>query len=191
MNSLQNLREVMRRDRVFDFMLQTTGLEVDLSHGTILYLEDVSVSFDGFKAINDLNLYIDAGELRCIIGPNGAGKTTMMDIITGKTRPDRGEVYFDGEIDLTHPTRNAHVRLRLLSEPGRRYLIEFEASGAGAGRFQVIDTLASTERKFASGDPHIAFVHEHPGDAPAWTSLILVSAHARWMFRRAMVTTLN
>ena len=110
-----------------------------------------------------------------------------------RTDPQRGVVRFgaDGEIDLTHPTRNAHVRLRLLSEPGRRYLIEFEASGAGAGRFQVIDTLASTERKFASGDPHIAFVHEHPGDAPAWTSLILVSAHARWMFRRAMVTTLN
>ena len=102
MNSLQNLREVMRRDRVFDFMLQTTGLEVDLSHGTILYLEDVSVSFDGFKAINELNLYIDAGELRCIIGPNGAGKTTMMDIITGKTRPDRGSVYFGQNINLLH-----------------------------------------------------------------------------------------
>lgn len=102
MNSLQNLREVMRRDRVFDFMLQTTGLEVDLSHGTILYLEDVSVSFDGFKAINDLNLYIDAGELRCIIGPNGAGKTTMMDIITGKTRPDRGSAFFGQNINLLH-----------------------------------------------------------------------------------------
>ena len=59
----------------------------------MLYMEDVSVSFDGFKAINDLNLYIDAGELRCIIGPNGAGKSTMMDIITGKTRPDVGTVF--------------------------------------------------------------------------------------------------
>ena len=102
MSSLQNLREVMRRDRVFDFMLQTTGLEVDLSHGTILYLEDVSVSFDGFKAINELNLYIDAGELRCIIGPNGAGKTTMMDIITGKTRPDMGTAFYGQNIDLLH-----------------------------------------------------------------------------------------
>jgi urea transport system ATP-binding protein len=101
-SSLQNLREVMRRDRVFDFMLQTTGLEVDLSHGTILYLEDVSVSFDGFKAINELNLYIDAGELRCIIGPNGAGKTTMMDIITGKTRPDMGTAFYGQNIDLLH-----------------------------------------------------------------------------------------
>ena len=60
----------------------------DASHGTILYLEDITVSFDGFKALNALTLYIDAGELRCIIGPNGAGKTTMMDVITGKTRPD-------------------------------------------------------------------------------------------------------
>ena len=100
MNSLQNLRELMRRDRVFEFMLQKTGLEVDLSHGTILYLEDVSVSFDGFKAISDLNLYIDAGELRCIIGPNGAGKTTMMDIITGKTRPDSGSAFFGQNINL-------------------------------------------------------------------------------------------
>jgi len=62
--------------------------EVDVTHGRILYLEDVSVSFDGFKAINKLSLDIAPGELRCIIGPNGAGKTTMMDIITGKTRPD-------------------------------------------------------------------------------------------------------
>lgn len=59
----------------------------------ILYVEDVSVSFDGFKAINHLNLYVDAGELRCIIGPNGAGKSTMMDIITGKTRPDSGSAF--------------------------------------------------------------------------------------------------
>ncbi len=102
MNALDNLRETMRPDRVFDFMLQTRSLEVDISHGNILYLEDISVSFDGFKAINDLNLYIEAGELRCIIGPNGAGKTTMMDIITGKTRPDRGSAYFGQNIDLLH-----------------------------------------------------------------------------------------
>ena len=56
----------------------------------ILYLEDLTVSFDGFKALNDLTLYVEPGELRCIIGPNGAGKTTMMDVITGKTRPDDG-----------------------------------------------------------------------------------------------------
>jgi urea transport system ATP-binding protein len=68
---------------------------------TILYLDGVCVSFDGFRAINNLSLVLDRGEMRAIIGPNGAGKTTMMDIITGKTRPDAGEVYFDGSIDLT------------------------------------------------------------------------------------------
>jgi urea transport system ATP-binding protein len=68
---------------------------------TILYLDGVSVAFDGFKAINNLSLTLGKGEMRAIIGPNGAGKTTMMDIITGKTRPDAGEVYFDGEHDLT------------------------------------------------------------------------------------------
>jgi urea transport system ATP-binding protein len=74
--------------------------QVDTTHGRILYLEDVHVSFDGFKAINGLSLDIAPGELRCIIGPNGAGKTTMMDIITGKTRPDRGTVFFGSTIDL-------------------------------------------------------------------------------------------
>ncbi len=67
----------------------------------MLYLDGVHVAFDGFKAINNLSLTIAPGEMRAIIGPNGAGKTTMMDIITGKTRPDEGEVYFDGRIDLT------------------------------------------------------------------------------------------
>jgi urea transport system ATP-binding protein len=73
---------------------------VDATHGILLYMEGVSVSFDGFKAIDNLSLYIGDGELRCIIGPNGAGKTTMMDIITGKTRPDSGTVYFGSTIDL-------------------------------------------------------------------------------------------
>jgi urea transport system ATP-binding protein len=79
--------------------LATPG-EVDITHGRILYLEDVNVSFDGFKAINNLSLDIAPGELRCIIGPNGAGKTTMMDIITGKTRPQSGTVFFGSTIDL-------------------------------------------------------------------------------------------
>jgi len=68
--------------------------------GKILYLENVTVSFDGFKALDRLTLYVDPGELRCIIGPNGAGKTTMMDVITGKTRPDEGSVWFGKNIDL-------------------------------------------------------------------------------------------
>ena len=100
MNALDSVRDTMRKDRVWDFMVKPGSLELDITHGTILYLENISVSFDGFKAINDLNLYIDAGELRCIIGPNGAGKTTMMDIITGKTRPDSGSAWFGQKIDL-------------------------------------------------------------------------------------------
>lgn len=104
MHSLDRLREVMRRDRVFDFL--APGIRpvvpgaVDTSHGPILYLEDVTVSFDGFKALNNLTLYIDDGELRCIIGPNGAGKSTMMDVITGKTRPDTGQVFFGQTLNL-------------------------------------------------------------------------------------------
>jgi len=88
---------------------------VDTSHKGILYLDEISVSFDGFKALNKLSLLIDAGELRCVIGPNGAGKTTMMDVITGKTRPDTGTAFFGQTIDLTR-----------LSEP--------EIAGAGIGR---------------------------------------------------------
>ncbi len=105
----------MRRDQVWAFMQPPVNPELDLSHGHILYMEDVSVTFDGFKAIDSLNLYIETGELRCIIGPNGAGKTTMMDIITGKTRPDTGSAWFGQRIDLLE-----------LSEP--------EIAQAGIGR---------------------------------------------------------
>ena len=70
----------------------------------ILSLEGVNKSFDGFKVINDLNFYMDAGELRVIIGPNGAGKSTMLDLITGRTRPDKGKIEFDGQWDLTRMT---------------------------------------------------------------------------------------
>ena len=88
---------------------------LDTTHGAILYLEDITVSFDGFKALNALSLSISAGEMRCIIGPNGAGKTTMMDVITGKTRPDLGRAFFGSTIDL--------LRLR-----------ENEIASAGIGR---------------------------------------------------------
>ena len=67
----------------------------------LLYLDGVTVSFDGFRALNKLSLTVEPGEMRAIIGPNGAGKTTMMDVITGKTRPDDGEVFFDGSVDLS------------------------------------------------------------------------------------------
>ena len=73
----------------------------DTKFEPILYLDGVSVAFDGFKALNELSFYVEPGELRAIIGPNGAGKTTMMDVITGKTQPDSGTVLFRGDVDLT------------------------------------------------------------------------------------------
>ena len=85
--------------------VRTPGL--DTAHGAILYFEDVTVSFDGFKALNHLNLDISVGELRCIIGPNGAGKPTMMDVITGKTRASSGSVFFGQTIDLSRMTEYA------------------------------------------------------------------------------------
>ncbi len=94
------IQNIMQRDSSFRFMVDIDELVPDTAKGVILYVEDLSVSFDGFKAINDLNLYIREGELRCIIGPNGAGKTTLMDIITGKTKPDHGTVFFGQDIDL-------------------------------------------------------------------------------------------
>ena len=100
-------RDVMRKiigielDETSQFGYPARQRVLDVSHNVILYLDDITVSFDGFKALNKLNLMIDAGELRCIIGPNGAGKTTMMDVITGKTRPDSGTAFFGQTIDLT------------------------------------------------------------------------------------------
>jgi len=99
MSTLDNVREVMRRDRVWSF-LQEDQTEVDVSHDVILYVEGLNLSFDGFKALNDLNLYVNDGELRCLIGANGAGKTTLMDVITGKTTPDSGTVYFGQTLNL-------------------------------------------------------------------------------------------
>ncbi|WP_277205955.1 urea ABC transporter ATP-binding protein UrtD [Vibrio misgurnus] len=93
-------RSITDRERVYDFLVPKVNPMLTVGHGCLLYLEGLTVSFDGFKAINNLNLYINEGELRCIIGPNGAGKTTMMDIITGKTRPDRGSAWFGQNIDL-------------------------------------------------------------------------------------------
>jgi urea transport system ATP-binding protein len=83
----------------------------------LLYLNGVTVSFDGFKALNDLSLVVEEGELRTIIGPNGAGKTTMMDVVTGKTRPDTGEVFFRGNHDLTRLDEAAIANLGI----GRKF----------------------------------------------------------------------
>ena len=85
--------------------------------GTMLYLDGVSVAFDGFKAINHLSIIVYPAEMLAIIGPNGAGKTTMMDIITGKTRPDDGQVLFDGRTDLTRLDEAAIANLGI----GRKF----------------------------------------------------------------------
>ena len=103
MSALEQFRELMRRDRVFEFLVEDNEI-IDVSHKVILYIEGLSVSFDGFKALNDLNLYVNDGELRCLIGANGAGKTTLMDVITGKTRPDSGKVFFGQRVDLLKRT---------------------------------------------------------------------------------------
>jgi urea transport system ATP-binding protein len=91
--------------------------EPDFTHGVALYLDDITVSFDGFKALNNLSLVINVGELRCIIGPNGAGKTTMMDCITGKTRPDSGKASFGSTIDLLRLTEPEIAQLGI----GRKF----------------------------------------------------------------------
>lgn len=87
-----------------DVALEGTDAPADLLHGAILYLEAITVTFDGFRALNDLSLRIGRGELRCIIGANGAGKSTMMDVVTGKTRPDSGGAFFDRGTDLLSMT---------------------------------------------------------------------------------------
>ena len=69
-------------------------LKTDSVTAPILYLDGVTVSFDGFRALNNLSFYVEPGEMRAVIGPNGAGKTTMMDVVTGRTRPDAGDVVF-------------------------------------------------------------------------------------------------
>jgi urea transport system ATP-binding protein len=91
--------------------------EPDFAHGIALYVEDITVSFDGFKALNALTLQIGVGELRCIIGPNGAGKTTMMDVITGKTKPDAGKVHFGSSIDLLRLSENEIAKIGI----GRKF----------------------------------------------------------------------
>ena len=119
---------------------------VTAAASSILYLDGVSVAFDGFKAINGLSLVLAPGEMRAIIGPNGAGKTTMMDIITGKTRPDSGDVLFDGAIDLTRADEAEIARLGI----GRKFqkptvfetqTVEDNLLLALAGKRSVRDTL--------------------------------------------------
>jgi urea transport system ATP-binding protein len=88
-----------------------------MSAPTLLCLDGVSVSFDGFRALNELSLALEPGEMRAVIGPNGAGKTTMMDVITGKTKPDSGRVVFADDTDLTRLDEPAIARLGI----GRKF----------------------------------------------------------------------
>ncbi len=141
------IASVRDKEHVFDFMLPEDNPKLDVRKGCILYMDGVSVSFDGFKAINDLNLYINEGELRCIIGPNGAGKTTMMDIITGKTRPDTGSVYFGQTINLLN-----------MSEP--------EIAEAGIGRKFQKPTVFEEQSVMANLELAMA------GDKSVWHTLM-------------------
>jgi urea transport system ATP-binding protein len=104
-------------DRAPAFARPALQAEPDFAHGVALYLDDISVSFDGFRALNALSLSVDLGELRCIIGPNGAGKTTMMDVITGKTRPDAGRAHFGSNIDLLRLRENEIAQIGI----GRKF----------------------------------------------------------------------
>ncbi|WP_332739818.1 urea ABC transporter ATP-binding protein UrtD [Hydrogenophaga sp.] len=155
--------------RAAGFSRLVTPGEVDTTHGRILYLEGVNVSFDGFKAINNLSLDIAPGELRCIIGPNGAGKTTMMDIITGKTKPDSGHVFFGSTIDLLryreaeiaamgigrkfqkptvfeHLTVFENLELALATDKGVRRSMVFRLSGLEKDRLgEVLQTIHLTD----------------------------------------------
>ena len=117
MTVLDDVRQAAQRYRERSFSAIQKQPNIDISHQVLLYVEGLSVSFDGFKALNDFNLYINDGELRCLIGANGAGKTTLMDVITGKTRPDTGDVYFGQTIDLLGKTEAEIAQLGI----GRKF----------------------------------------------------------------------
>ena len=85
---------------------------------TILYVENVTVSFDGFIALRDLNFYMNYGELRVVIGPNGAGKTTLLDVICGKVKPFKGRVIFgENDVNITGMSEHKIVKMKI----GRKF----------------------------------------------------------------------
>ncbi|MFP1630210.1 urea ABC transporter ATP-binding protein UrtD [Zhengella sp. ZM62] len=142
---------------------QPESAEVSRRRETLLYLDGVSVSFDGFRAINNLSLVLQEGEMRAIIGPNGAGKTTMMDIITGKTRPDTGQVFFRGDIDLTKHDEADIATMgigRKFQKPTvfESHTVEDNLALALAGTRSVFGTLFSDPA--ASGEGRIAEILE-------------------------------
>ena len=145
---------------------------VDTTHRGILYLDGINVSFDGFRALNNLSLVVDEGELRCVIGPNGAGKTTMMDVITGKTRPDAGVASFGQTIDLTRlsepeiaaigigrkfqkPTvfeqHTVFENLELAMKTDKRVVPTLRARLSGAERDRILHTLETIKLLPESG----------------------------------------
>ena len=143
----------------------------DKAHNSLLYLDGVTVSFDGFKALNELSLIIEPGEMRAIIGPNGAGKTTMMDVVTGKTRPDSGDIYFDGTVDLTRLDEAAIATLGI----GRKFQkptvfeshtvwdnLDLALAGSRAPGAALFRPRAALGRRAHRGDPR----HHPPRRAP-------------------------
>jgi urea transport system ATP-binding protein len=128
--SLQSMREAAKR-RAPPVLL-----------GKILYLERLTVSFDGFKALDGLTLYVDPGELRCIIGPNGAGKTTMMDVVTGRTRPDEGSAWFGSNVDLLALSEPEIVRAGIGRKFQKPTVFEFLTV------FENLELAASGDRSF-------------------------------------------
>ncbi len=115
-NTVESFRETFRRDQVWPF-LTPAQTKVNVDNQMILYVEDLNLSFDGFKALNNLNLYVNDGELRCLIGANGAGKTTLMDVITGKTQCDSGTVFFGQTHNLLNKDEAAIAQLGI----GRKF----------------------------------------------------------------------
>lgn len=109
--TLDRVRDVWARDKVWPHLIEATAPNINVDKNIILYIEGLSVSFDGFKALNNLNLYVNDGELRCVIGANGAGKTTFMDVITGKTACDSGSAYFGQTINLLDKTESEVAQL--------------------------------------------------------------------------------
>ena len=117
MNQLARTRKFWRRDTVWPFLIDDDHPQINVDKNIILYIEDLTVSFNGFKALNNLSFYINDGELRCVIGANGAGKTTFMDVITGKTPCDSGSAYFGQNINLLNKSEADIARLGI----GRKF----------------------------------------------------------------------
>ena len=111
-----SLVNTLQQKKIWPFN-KVEPVDVDVSKDIILYIEGLTVSFDGFKALNNLSMYINKGELRCVIGANGAGKTTFMDVITGKTQCDSGSAFFGQHIDLLNKTEAEVAQLGI----GRKF----------------------------------------------------------------------